>query len=143
MSAEPTLDPTEFNEELWQVIFGVGHPQLIQKQRRFMALGTAPRCKLCLAPFGADAGDDVPGPSNRNPRYCSQCDGFIRANPGGAKVHMAMLFADVRHSTELSESLDLSEYVRRMNAFYRAVSQTVIDTDGFMLEVVGDQVFAL
>jgi adenylate cyclase len=145
MSDASTLPAANFNEELWRVIFGVGHPVLIEKQQRFGAIGAAPRCKLCLAPFGAgaDPGADIPGPSNRNPRYCSQCDGFIRANPGGAKVRMAMLFTDVRHSTELAESLDLGEYVRRMNAYYHTVSEVVIDTDGFMLEVVGDQVFAL
>jgi adenylate cyclase len=143
MSDTSTSPAAGFNEELWQVIFGVGHPVLIEKQQRFGAIGAPPRCKLCLAPFGAEGGADVPAPSNRNPRFCSLCDAFIRANPGGAKVRMAMLFADVRHSTELAESLELSEYVRRMNAYYRTVSQVVIDTDGFMLEVVGDQVFAL
>lgn len=136
-----------FNEELWRVIFGVGHPLLIEKQQRFRLQGEAPRCKLCLAPFNASGderlGPDVPAPSNRNPRYCSMCDVFIRANPGGARVHMSMVFADVRDSTVLAEQLELSEYVRVMNQFYRETSQAIIDTDGFMLEVVGDQIFAL
>jgi adenylate cyclase len=141
---EVSLPPAPtFDEELWRTIFGIGHPLLIEKQQRYRMIGAPPRCKLCLAPFGPDSGTDTPGPSNRNPRFCSQCDGFIRANPGGAKVQMAMIFADVRHSTELAQTLELSEYVRRMNAYYRTVSQVVIDTDGFMLEVVGDQVFAL
>lgn len=146
-SSAATPQAPEFNEELWRVIFDVGHPLLIEKQQRFRLQGEAPRCKLCLAPFNAgsghDLGPDVPAPSNRNPRYCSMCDVFIRANPGGARVHMSMVFADVRDSTVLAEQLELSEYVRVMNQFYRETSQAIIDTDGFMLEVVGDQIFAL
>lgn len=137
----------EFNEELWRIIFGVGHPLLIEKQQRFRVQGLPPRCKLCFAPFGTGPGEavgaDIPAPSNRNPRYCSMCDVFIRANPGGARVHMSMVFADVRDSTVLAEQLELSEYVRVMNQFYRETSQAIIDTDGFMLEIVGDQIFAL
>jgi len=141
-----TTDPG-FNADLWHLLFGVGHPALLAKQGAFRTEGVPPRCKLCLAPFGElpEGGwsDEHPGPSNRNPRYCSLCDVFIRANPGGAKVTMSVVFADVRDSTRLSEELPLEEYVRRMNDFYRRVTAVFVDADGFMLDVVGDEVFAL
>jgi adenylate cyclase len=136
-----------WNEELWSLLFSIGHPDLIAKQKRYQKQGRAPRCKLCLAPFGdlpaAGWSDENPGPSNRNPRYCSLCDVFIRSSPGGAKVKMAMVFADVRDSTKLSERLPLEEYVRLMNDFYRSATQIFVETDGFMMDIVGDQVFAL
>lgn len=142
-----TQPTTTWNEDLWHLLFATGHPDLIAKQKRFQQQGLPPRCRLCMAPFGtlpaAGWTDDHPGPSNRNPRFCSLCDQFIRANPGGAKVTMTMVFADVRGSTALSEKLGLEEYVRRINDFYRRTTAVFVKTDGFMMDVVGDEVFAL
>lgn len=139
--------PQRFNQELWHTIFAVGHPVLIGKQQTFGAQGGAPRCKLCLAPFGPNAEfggtPERPGPSNRNPRYCSLCDAFIRENPGGAKVRLSMVFADVRNSTRLAQTLELEEYVRRMNRFYADTTRVFVETDGFLADIVGDEVFAL
>lgn len=147
MSTRTAPPENAFNEQLWYQIFGEGHPLLIEKQAQFRKLGAAPRCKLCLAPFNEQPGvplsADVPGPSNRNPRFCSQCDSFIRANPGGAKVRMAMVFTDVRGSTQLSEKLELREYVRLINQFYATTTEVFVETDGFMMDVLGDEVFAL
>ena len=141
---EPT---TTWNEDLWRLLFATGHPELIAKQKRFQKQGLPPRCRLCMAPFGtlpvAGWADDHPGPSNRNPRFCSLCDHFIRENPGGAKVMMTMVFTDVRGSTALAEALGLEEYVQRINDFYRRTTTVFVETDGFMMDVVGDEVFAL
>jgi len=142
-----TTPTMSWNEDLWRLLFGIGHPDLIAKQKRFQKAGLPPRCRLCLAPFGelpsAGWADEHPGPSNRNPRFCSLCDQFIRANPGGASVTMTLVFADVRGSTALSEQLKLEEYVRRINDFYRRTTAVFVETDGFMMDVVGDEVFAL
>lgn len=147
MAKEPVQAANEFNEELWYQMFGEGHPLLIEKQSRFRNMGSPPRCKLCLAPFGvqpdAPVVADVPGPSNRNPRFCSLCDAFIRENPGGAKVRLGMVFTDVRGSTRLSEELELREYVRLINQFYATTTSVFVETDGFMMDVLGDEVFAL
>lgn len=140
-------EPNPFNEQLWHTIFAEGHPLLIEKQRQFGAQGGPPRCKLCLAPFGAGSGTptfaEIPGPSNRNPRYCSLCDVFIRNNPGGAKVSISMVFVDVRGSTQLAEELPLEDYVRLINEFYATATTAFVETDGFMMDVIGDEVFAL
>jgi adenylate cyclase len=148
MSTSPNpVEPSPFNEQLWHTIFAEGHPLLIDKQRAFRAQGAPPRCKLCLAPFGATSATpvpaDTPGPSNRNPRYCSLCDVFIRNNPGGAKVSISMVFVDVRGSTQLAEELPLEEYVRLINQFYATATSAFVETDGFMMDVIGDEVFAL
>ena len=135
------------NEELWYTIFATGHPELVKQHRLHTRLPSPPRCKLCLVPFKGPGGF-VMGlrgrrPSNRNPRYCSKCDQFIRAFPGGAEVEMSMIFADVRGSTPLSESISATELSRRMNQYYAAVTHILVDTDGFIIDVVGDEVVGL
>ena len=132
------------NEEVWYAVFGPGHPDL-QKQHRFhKRLPSPPRCKLCLAPFGGLGGAYMrfrgKRPSNRNPRFCSACDHFIRAHPGGAEVMLSLVFADVRGSTALAEQVSPTELHRRINAFYAVVTHELVETDGFMIDVVGDEV---
>ena len=138
---------TEQNKELWHTIFGVGHPLLKKYQRFHKSLPSPPRCRLCSAPFRGLGGLAMRltkrGPSNRNPRYCSRCDIFIRAHPGGAEVELSMVFADVRGSTKLAEQISPTEYSQRMKLFYAMVTGVFIRTDGFMIDVVGDEVFAL
>lgn len=132
------------NEELWHAIFGPGHPELKKQQRLHKRLPAPPRCKLCLAPFRGVGGVFMrfrgKRPSNRNPRFCSACDQFIRAHPGGAEVTMSLVFADVRGSTALAERVSPTELHERINAFYAAVTHELVETDGFMIDVVGDEV---
>jgi adenylate cyclase len=131
-------------EQLWYTIFALGHPALQSQQRLHRRLPSPPRCKLCLVPFKG-AGGFIMGlrgrkPSNRNPRYCSRCDHFIRAHPGGAEVELSLVFADVRGSTALAERLRAAEVSQLMNRFYAAVTHELIETDGFIIDVVGDEV---
>lgn len=147
MSSQHTTIQDATNQELWRVIFADGHPALRSFQNFHRKLPSPPRCKLCLAPFRGIGGVYMAlrrrGPSNRNPRYCSRCDHFIRAHPGGAEVEMSMVFVDVRGSTTLAERLKPREYAAVMNRFYSAATQVFIETDGFMIDVVGDEVLAL
>lgn len=135
------------NRELWHTIFGVGHPKLQGYQRFNKRLPSPPRCRMCLAPFKGAGGllmrMTKRAPSNRNPRFCSKCDQFIRAFPGGAEVEMSMVFADVRGSTTLAEKLSPTEFGKLINQFYAAATKVFVETDGFMIDVVGDEVFAL
>lgn len=135
---------TPANEEVWHAIFATGHPDLQKQHRLHLRLPSPPRCKLCLVPFKG-VGGFVMGlrgkrPSNRNPRFCSACDHFIRAFPGGAEVTLSMVFADVRGSTALAERISATELSRRMHEFYAAVTHVLVETDGFIIDVVGDEV---
>lgn len=138
---------TESNTELWHTMFGVGHPLLMSYQRFNKRLPSPPRCKLCLAPFRG-IGSIVMRwqgrtPSNRNPRYCSRCDSFIRTYPGGAEVEMSMLFADVRGSTTLAEQMTPTDFSTWMNTFYALATSVLFQTDGFVIDLVGDEVVGL
>lgn len=138
---------TESNTELWRLMFGEGHPLLLSYQRFNKRLPSPPRCKLCLAPFRGIGSIIMRWqgrtPSNRNPRFCSRCDSFIRAYPGGAEVEMSMLFADVRGSTGLAEKMSPTEFSALMNSFYKLTTSVLFETDGFVIDLVGDEVVGL
>ena len=53
-----------------------------------------------------------------------------------------MLFVDVRGFTSLSEQLPPKEVVERLNRFYNLAAQIVLDLDGTLDKMVGDQVMA-
>jgi adenylate cyclase len=135
------------NTELWRTMFGAGHPLLLSYQRFNKRLPSPPRCKLCLAPFRGFGSIVMRWqgrtPSNRNPRYCSRCDSFIRAYPGGAEVEMSILFADVRGSTTLAESMSPTKFSELLNSFYKLTTSILFETDGFVIDLVGDEVVGL
>jgi adenylate cyclase len=82
-------------------------------------------------------------PSAKNPNYCDVCETFVRTHPGGAEVEISMLFADVRGSTALAEQMRPAEFSRLMNRFFDRASRVVIDSDGVVDKLVGDEVVAL
>jgi len=135
------------NRELWHTIFAVGHPALTKYRETLQRIPSAPRCKLCFAPFG------LPGsiamkfahrePSSRNPHYCNACDRFIHAHPGGAEVELSIAFVDVRHSTELAEHVGALAFGTAMKAFYKTASHVFHESDGFVVSLIGDAVMAL
>jgi len=82
-------------------------------------------------------------PSAKNPNYCDVCETFVRTHPGGAEVEISMLFADVRGSTTLAEQMRPAEFSSLMNRFFDCANRVVIDSDGVVDKLVGDEVVAL
>jgi adenylate cyclase len=142
-----TAVPDEQNREVWHAIFAVGHPDLRKFQSFHRKLPSPPRCKLCFAPFRGPGSLLMAfmrkSPSNRNPQYCSACDKFMRAFPGGAEVELSMVFVDVRGSTALAETMSPTAYSRAMNGFYSAATKVFYESDGFVIDLVGDEVVAV
>lgn len=130
------------NAELWQQVFGVGHPDLAKQQRFHRKLPHDPRCKLCFAPFRGIGGAYMrfkgKSPSSRNPNFCNACDGFLEAFPGGAEVEMSIIFVDIRNSTSFAEGVAPAAVGIRVNAFLNAATQAIIKADGFILAFYGD-----
>jgi adenylate cyclase len=83
-------------------------------------------------------------PSHRNARYCNLCDRVIRRKPGATDVELSIVFADVRGSTSLAAQAEhdheRATYVRRLRHFAQAVKEVFERTNGFVIDVVGDEV---
>lgn len=105
-----------------------------------------PRCKLCHTPFGAP-GNILRfvgfGPSRLNRRICNGCITALQKKPGGAEVTLSLLFADVRGSTALAESMGAEAFSQLMARFYGTAAAVVDERDGIVDKFVGDEVVAL
>ncbi|HEX6473629.1 MAG TPA: hypothetical protein VF114_00915, partial [Candidatus Limnocylindria bacterium] len=64
-------------------------------------------------------------PSDGNPNLCSACFTFVTNNHGGAEIEISMLFADIRGSTSLAETIPPSEYRALLDRFYNVSADTV------------------
>lgn len=113
----------------------------------FRILPHDPRCKFCNAPFQGPGGLVVrtlfgKRGSAMNPRFCNMCEEASRRFPGGSEVEMTMLFADIRGSTALSETMSPTEYSRLINRFYAGATKIIIQADGLVEKLAGDEVVA-
>jgi adenylate cyclase len=139
------------NEEVWLAVFQYGHPQLKAYQRLHRSLPPwrVPRkeCKLCYAPYEGLGGILMrlrgKVPSVPNPDYCTACNYFIRTFPGGAEVELSILFIDVRGSGKIASRLTPTHFSHLMQDFYRAATESLIVSDGFILDFMGDAVVAV
>ncbi len=116
-------------------------------RRLFRVLPHDPRCKFCLAPFQGAGGAMVrllfrKERSALNPSFCNMCDMASRKFPGGAEVEMSMLFADIRGSTVLSETMKPVEFSRLINRFYTEATKIIAREDGLVEKLAGDSVAA-
>ncbi len=116
-------------------------------RRVLRLLPSDPRCKFCNAPFQGVGGVLMrmafgKERSALNPRYCNLCERVSREFPGGAEVPMSMLFADVRGSTALSESMSPTHFSRLINRFYNESTRVIVDEDGLVEKLAGDSVAA-
>ncbi len=133
---------------VWYFWFATDAFHVDKRLRRLnRRLPSDPRCKFCNAPFRGVGGALerlVFGKrqSSLNPRYCNMCDEASRRFPGGAEVAMSMLFADVRGSTALSETMSPMQFSRLINRFYTGAARVIGDQDGLLEKLAGDSVAA-
>jgi adenylate cyclase len=106
-----------------------------------------PRCKLCSAPF---AGPFTPvmrvigkTPWPRNPKYCGSCLTNLMKHRGGAEIEASLLFADVRDSTTLAETMSPDEFRKAMTDFFHVASKALVDHDAIIDKFVGDEVIGI
>ena len=55
---------------------------------------------------------------------------------------MTMLFADIRGSTALSETMSPKQYSQLINRFYTMATRIIIESDGLVEKLAGDEVVA-
>jgi adenylate cyclase len=119
-----------------------------KRMRRFWrSIPSPPRCKLCHRPFGAPGGVVMRliglGPWAGNPKYCRGCFLDLYRNRSGAEIECTLLFADVRGSTGLAESMASSDYRGLMNRFYATAVDELVRYDAFVDKFVGDEVIGI
>jgi adenylate cyclase len=136
------------NEQIWRELLTGEGSSFKRERRRNRRVPGRPRCKNCLIPLSGPFSrvlrmvSDL-GPSAMNPKYCNKCETFVRKHPGGAEIELTLLFADIRGSTRLAEELTVGEFRQLLNRFYEAANRAVIDSDGLVDKLVGDEVIGL
>ena len=133
---------------VWWFWFTTNAFAVDKRLRHFQrALPRDPRCKFCNAPFQGVGGALMrllfrKQRSALNPRYCNLCEIASSEFPGGAEVPMSILFIDIRGSTALSEKLTPTEFSQVINRFYAAATKVIIEEDGLVEKLAGDEVAA-
>jgi adenylate cyclase len=144
-------------EEEWRALLNGTHPHLQHQPYRYVP--SAPRCKLCAAPFHGFGGLVFRRygftPWEKNPKICGRCfKGMTQQVQGcpsadedgrvaGAEVEVSMLFADVRGSSELARQVSTREFTNLMQRFYATSRGVLVDGDAIVEKFIGDEVAAL
>jgi adenylate cyclase len=122
-------------------------PRVRRLRRMWRALPSAPRCKMCHSPFGAPAGPVLrligKGRWAGNPDYCTGCFKTLYRDRDGAEIECTLLFADIRGSTQLAESMRSSEFRTLLDRFYRTAAGVLIEHEAIVDKFVGDEVVAI
>jgi len=154
MNKDVNRDPRV--EEVWRSYLttgklppGVQLPWYEAPAMRSLArrLPADPRCQVCYYPFAGLGGKLVRSfirlqPSKMNPHLCNVCERFAEENPGGVELEVSLLFADIRGSTPLAETMNAYEYSRLINRFYRVTTNIIYEHGGMVEKLVGDEVVA-
>ena len=135
------------SEEFWRDFLTRGHSKERAGRGVFKLLPSDPRCRLCAAPFGG-AGAFLMRAigkrrSDKNPNWCGSCFDFMEKHHGGAEIECTLLFADIRGSTTLAESMAASDFRELMDRFYDTGATAVFDNDGIVDKFVGDELVAM
>lgn len=141
----PEVDPeTEAN---WRGVLLGTHQGFRRGRSLFRRLPHEPRCKFCAAPFAGPAAPLMrlidKGPWPLNPKYCGACFRTLTRHGGGAEVPCSLLFADIRGSTALAETMTATRYKSLLDRFYAVAAEVLIDHNAIVDKFVGDEVFAI
>jgi adenylate cyclase len=143
----PAVPPSESTEEFWRDFLTGGHSKEHAFRKVLKMIPHSPRCRLCAAPFEGVGGPlmRVMGkrPSDKNPNWCNTCFKFMEKHHGGAEIATTLLFADVRGSTALAESMSAGEFRALMERYYDTAAETVFENDGVVDKFVGDELVAM
>jgi adenylate cyclase len=135
------------SEEAWRALLTGEHRGMLALRRQFGRLPSAPRCKLCYAPFHGIGGAVLKpwfGPWERHPQLCKNCmKSLTKHGVGGAEVEISMLFVDIRGSTGLGERLGPAAFASLLTAFYQLTAKAIVETDGVVDKFVGDEAIGL
>lgn len=147
MNQENT-DRAAMVEKTWHDLLTNGESDKEKRYRKiFKIFPSETKCKWCDLPFNHPASPLIYAifkkrPSQFNPRFCNICDEFARKYQGGAEIEITMVFADIRGSTQLAESMNVTEFKNLIDRFYRVSTDVFIHYDAMIDKLVGDEVTA-
>ena len=136
-------------EEWWHGILTGENPAFPARSLRniFRLIPGGPRCKFCNGPYHGIGGTIFKlmgkGPSKLTPHLCEQCYGYTDKYLGGAEVELTMLFADVRGSTPLAESMSPMAFSKLISRFYAVANEVFARSEALLNRLIGDQVIGL
>lgn len=146
MTSEPAPDQPESDTEWRDTLLGTS-PLLNRYRRFFRHIPSEPRCKVCLSPQGGIGGPVMSvlgyGRYPPNPQLCNSCFRQAMRHPGGAEIQMAALFADIRGSTGLAETMSPAAYSAAITEYVRVASRAVREPGGLVDKLLGDGIMAL
>ncbi|MEO7231034.1 MAG: adenylate/guanylate cyclase domain-containing protein [Candidatus Limnocylindrales bacterium] len=146
MTDDPALPEPCPKDEMWRQIL-LHNPPASRRRRWHRRIPSAPRCKLCNAPFAGIGGMVMSRMGHarwaKNPKYCAGCFRMLRENHGGAEIECSLLFADVRGSTTLAEQVSPREFNRLMGSFFDVASEILVNHDAFVDKFVGDEIIGI
>lgn len=108
-------------------------------------LPKSPRCNICYFPFkgiGGYLSRNLLGvkASKLTPHMCNLCERFATKYHGGVEIEIAVMFVDVRDSTVMAEQLSAEEFGKKINRFYKAVTDIFYKNNGWVEKFQGDEV---
>jgi adenylate cyclase len=120
----------------------------VRRLRRFWRrIPSAPRCKMCNSPFGAPVGPLLryvgKGRWAGNSDYCAGCFKLLYTKRDGAEIECTLLFADIRGSTQLAESMRATEFRSLLDRFYRTAAGVLIEHEAIVDKFAGDEVIGI
>ncbi len=136
-------------DEWWSALLTGNMPNMPIRQVRhiFTHLSGNSRCKFCNSPFD---GRWAPlmrmmgrGPSRLSTQICHQCQVVATEYLGGTEIQVALLFADVRGSTQLGETMKPVEFSQLISRFFSESSCVLLKSRAWVDRLVGDQVIGI
>ena len=146
--AEPADEAQDFSP-FWHQMLSTEHPMLRRGRQVFRLLSptATDRCRLCYAGFDGFTAPALRligrGRWRRNPHVCEKCETVFARERGGTELEIALLYADVRGSTQLAAHMRPAEFAALMQRFFRTATAVFDRSDAIVDKMVGDEVIAL
>jgi adenylate cyclase len=122
-------------------------PRVRWVRRFWRNIPSPPRCKMCTSPFGPPAGPLLrlvgKGRWAGNSDYCAGCFKSLYKHRDGAEIECTLLFADIRGSTQLAETMSSTEFRRLLDRYYATAAAVLIRHEAIVDKFVGDEVVAI
>jgi adenylate cyclase len=102
---------------------------------------------MCNSPFGTPGGPVMrligKGRWAGNSDYCAGCFKQLYRRRDGAEIECTLLFADIRGSTKLAESMRATEFRALLDRFYRTAAEVLIEHEAIVDKFAGDEVIGI